>query len=103
MNTGFITPIQLMKINPVIQTNVENTENNIQNNNFGNIFRNLYQESKKAENDLMEKQYLLATGQIDDAHQVPIAAVKAELATSMLVQVRNKALEGYNELMRINL
>lgn len=102
MSTEFITPIQMMTLNPIMPTGTEQV-NRVENSNFGNIFKNLYQDAKLAENDLTQKQYLLATGQIDDAHQVPIAAAKAELATSILVQVRNKAVESYNELMRINL
>lgn len=102
MSTEFITPIQMMTLNPIMPTGTEQV-NRVENSNFGNIFKNLYQDAKLAENDLTQKQYLLVTGQIDDAHQVPIAAAKAELATSILVQVRNKAVESYNELMRINL
>lgn len=102
MSTEFITPIQMMTLNPIMPTGTEQV-NRVENSSFGNIFKNLYQDAKLAENDLTQKQYLLATGQIDDAHQVPIAAAKAELATSILVQVRNKAVESYNELMRINL
>ena len=52
---------------------------------------------------LEDKQYLLATGQIDDAHTVPIAAAEAQLSVDLLVQLRNKAVEAYNELMRISL
>ena len=46
---------------------------------------------------------MLATGQTDDAHTEPIAAAKAQLSVELLVQLRNKALEAYNEIMRINL
>lgn len=105
MKAEFITPIELMSFRPIMMNGTTNTqtENNIANSSFGQVFKNLYTDAKVAETDLVQKQYLLATGQIDDAHQVPIAAAKAELATSILVQVRNKAVESYNELMRINL
>ena len=56
-----------------------------------------------AERDLENKEYLLATGQIDDAHTVPIAAAEAQLSIDLLVSLRNKAVEAYNELMRISL
>lgn len=105
MKTEFITPIEMMSFHPIMENRTEKvqSENNIENSSFGQIFKGLYTDAKVAETDLVQKQYLLATGQIDDAHQVPIAAAKAELATSILVQVRNKAVESYNELMRINL
>lgn len=103
MSTQFITPIQWMT--PMTELGTANSVQSKTGNgeSFQNIFGTLYQDAKMAETDLTQKQYLLATGQIDDAHQVPIAAAKAELATSLLVQVRNKALDSYNELMRISL
>ena len=58
---------------------------------------------KDTQKNLEDKQYLLATGQIDDAHTVPIAAAEAQLSVDLLVQLRNKAVEAYNELMRISL
>lgn len=103
MNTQFITPIQLMQ--PITQIGstqaVQSKEQNGQS--FQSIFQSLYQDARTSEVELAQKEYLLATGQIDDAHQVSIAAAKAELATNLLVQVRNKAMDGYNELMRISL
>lgn len=45
----------------------------------------------------------LAMGNADNLHNVVIDAVKAELAVQSLVSVRNRALEAYNEIMRITL
>ena len=49
-----------------------------------------------------ETQYLLATGQLDDAHTLPIAESKAALSLDLLISLRNKAMESYSELMRMN-
>ena len=70
---------------------------------FRSIFENAVNDAKTTQADLEDKQYLLATGQIDDAHTVPIAAAQAQLSIDLLVQLRNKALDAYNELMRISL
>lgn len=43
----------------------------------------------------------LAAGQVDDIHQVMIAAQEASLALSLTVQVRNKVIEAYQEMMRM--
>ena len=45
----------------------------------------------------------LSTGKSDSPHSITINAAKADLAVQMLVSVRNKALEAYNEVMRITL
>lgn len=70
---------------------------------FQDVFQNAIQNVAETEKDYLQGEYQLATGQIDDAHTVPIAAAKAQLSVEMLVQMRNKALESYNELMRLNL
>ena len=70
---------------------------------FRSIFEDAMTEARDASLDFQEKTYLLATGRIDDPHTVQIAASQAQLTVNMLVQLRNKALDAYNELMRINL
>lgn len=42
-----------------------------------------------------------ATGQLTDVHDYMIAATRAQLATELTVAVRNKALESFNEIMRM--
>lgn len=70
---------------------------------FKSVFNEAVQNVRTTEDDLVKKQYLLATGQIEDAHSVMIASSQAQLAVDMLVSLRNKALESYNEIMRISL
>ena len=43
----------------------------------------------------------LALGQVRDLHQVTIATEKASLALNLAIQVRNKVLEAYQEIMRM--
>jgi len=45
----------------------------------------------------------LLTGQATSIHQVVLAAEKADLALQLTVQIRNKALDAYNEIMRMQL
>lgn len=45
----------------------------------------------------------LVTGQVDDISQVMIASEKARLAIELAVQLRNKAIEAYQEIMRMPL
>ncbi|GAA1576991.1 hypothetical protein GCM10009827_118520 [Dactylosporangium maewongense] len=42
-----------------------------------------------------------ATGSLTDVHDYMIAATEANLATSLTVAVRNRALESFNEIMRM--
>ena len=43
----------------------------------------------------------VATGQLKDIHQFTAAAAKANLAMELTVAVRNKAVEAYQEIMRM--
>ena len=43
----------------------------------------------------------LATGKSENIHQTMLALSQAELSFNMMVQVRNKALEAYQEVMRM--
>lgn len=47
--------------------------------------------------------YRLAVGETDDLHTAMINAAKADIALQSAVQIRNKMLDAYNEIMRINL
>lgn len=56
-------------------------------------------------NDLQQKANQastdLATGKIEDISQVVIAAEKAAVALQLTIQMRNKMLESYQEMMRM--
>ena len=42
-----------------------------------------------------------ATGDLADVHEYTIAATQAELATQLTVAVRDKAVEAFNDIMRM--
>ena len=48
-----------------------------------------------------EKNVNLVSGKSENLHEAMIAFEKAESAFKLLVQVRNKAMEAYNEVMRM--
>lgn len=70
---------------------------------FRGMFEDLINNVIEAEDDYNKKEYLLATGQIDDPHTVPMAGAELQLTVDMLVQLRNKALEAYQSLISISM
>jgi len=44
-----------------------------------------------------------ALGKTDNIHQVMIAAEKADIALQFTLQIRNKILDAYNEIMRMQI
>ena len=69
---------------------------------FGQIFKSLIQNVKDTDAEFTQAQYLLATGQLDNPAQLGLAAYKNEIAVSLLVQMRDKALEAYNQLKNMS-
>ncbi len=45
----------------------------------------------------------LVSGEVEDIHQVMIAAEEASVAFEMMMEVRNKLLEAYQEIMRMQM
>ena len=70
---------------------------------FGSIFQSAIDYVKETDAEKNEAQYLLATGQLDNPAELTIAATKAQIAVDLLVQLRNKAMDSYTELMRTSL
>ena len=70
---------------------------------FSDIFQHAIENVKETDAQKNQVEYLLATGQLDNPAELTIASTKAQTSVELLVQLRSKALEAYNELMRINL
>ena len=70
---------------------------------FRDIFMSAINDVKTTEDELAKAEYLFSTGQLDDPHTLTIASTKAQTSVDMLVTLRNKALETYNEIMRMNI
>ncbi len=96
-----ITPLTYIKGSGIVEDAGKVGENNGISS-FGNVVRSMINEAAEAERNFDEQKYLLATGQIDNAQSVTIAGAYAQLSIEMLVNLRNSALEAYQELMRIS-
>ena len=68
-------------------------------------FRSLFEEAvgnvKRTDAALNGEIYKMTTGGADSPHDVVLASQKASLSVDLLVEMRNKALDAYNEIMRM--
>lgn len=68
-------------------------------------FKEILQNSINQINDMNDKAdqaiEKLATGEIQDMHQVMIAIEKADLTFKTMMQIRNKLLDAYQEVMKM--
>lgn len=108
MNAGItgINTTTIPKIIPPVQPAQEETAptdlDEIKESSFGSLFTDLIQNVKDTDAEFTQAQYLLATGQLDNPAQLGIAGYKAEISLQMLIQLRNRALEAYNELKNMS-
>ncbi len=99
----FITPMQpLSGINSISEAEVQKGES-ASAAPFKALFDNAINNVKETEGQTAKDTEALALGDIDDLHTLGINSTKAYLSVRLLVEMRNKALDAYSELMRINL
>ncbi|CEG24339.1 Flagellar hook-basal body complex protein FliE [Planococcus massiliensis] len=70
---------------------------------FSEIFKKQLEEVNKLQNTSDKLTQQLVTGEVEDVSQVMVAAQKASLSLQLTVQVRNKVVEAYQEVMRMQL
>lgn len=70
---------------------------------FADVFRAAIENVRTTDDEKNKLEYLLATGQLDNPADLSFALYKADTAVDMLIQLRNKALDAYSELMRISM
>jgi flagellar hook-basal body complex protein FliE len=70
---------------------------------FGNLLTQQISNLNDLQNTAASQSQALATGQAQDVSQVVADVEKAALAMQLAVQVRNKAVDAYNELFRIQI
>ncbi len=68
---------------------------------FGDILMNALNEVSQLEHesDALTEDFI--AGRTDNIHQVLIASQKASISLSLVMEVRNKVLEAYQEIMRM--
>lgn len=70
---------------------------------FGEIFQTAIDNVRETEDTIAKQEYLLSTGQMDNPAQLMLDLYKGQVSMSVLVQMREKALNAYSELSRITL
>jgi flagellar hook-basal body complex protein FliE len=70
---------------------------------FANAIGNGLEQLESLDKTASGKAVQAATGDLKDVHDYVIAATQAQVATELTTTVRNKALEAFNEVMRMPL
>ncbi len=70
---------------------------------FSSVIQSTIQQAVKAEAEGDKAIQDLQSGQAKNLHEVMISVEKADISLKMLVQFRNKAMQAYEEVMRMQI
>lgn len=70
---------------------------------FGDMLKSAVNSVNSQLTDADDKLVKLATGEIKDPHEVMLALQKADLSLSLVLEIRDRALEAYQTIMRLAL
>lgn len=83
------------------KVNEANTEEAIKA--FGDVFKDALSDVNSSQLNANEAVARIAAGDAIDTHDVAIAVEKANLSLQLAIQVRNKIVEAYQEVMRMQM
>ena len=69
---------------------------------FGDLLKQMVNDVNELQHQAADKEKQFLRGEITDVHQVMIAAEEASVAFSLLMEIRNKLMDSYKEIMRMN-
>lgn len=99
MNIPLTAPPQSTSILPITQKPVQAPAENQAK--FSDVLKSSIEKLNNAQLSSDQKTEALAMGQVDDLHEVMIAAQKASITLETTVQLQKKVLDAYNEIMRM--
>ena len=95
-----VGPVDAPGINALKVDKLLKTEDNT-NVSFSKILTEFFNETVSAQKDAEKAVRDFVLGKSEDMHDVVIAMQKADIAFRLLLEVRNRALESYQEIMRL--
>jgi len=93
-------------LKPFTSISLNNNVGNLDNDKNVSFLDYLNSAIEKTNSLIIESEKLsedFAAGRTDNIHQVLIAAEKADIALQFTIQIRNKILDAYNEIMRMQI
>jgi flagellar hook-basal body complex protein FliE len=69
--------------------------------NFGDVFNNMLNDMNASIQNGGASVKNMVSGNVNDVHEVMIAMEKASVSLNLAVEIRNRVLESYREIMRM--
>jgi flagellar hook-basal body complex protein FliE len=100
MDKGIIGPItsklQVPEIEPLRRPGTDKKDSN-----FGTVLKDAISTVNELQKQSDQEIQKLMTGESQDLHNTVIAMQKADLSFQMMMQVRNKIVQAYQEIIRM--
>lgn len=100
MDLNTINQINSIGVNSLGEVGQKTTDDTYS---FADVFTDAIDNVEQTSQKVTEEAYKLATGQTDNMHDITIASTQANLAVQLFVQIRNKTMSAYHELMNMQL
>ena len=94
--------VEIGSLAPKADNGVSLTKENVTGN-FADRLKNVLGETNDLQLEAGELAEKFATGEIQDIHDVMVAAEKASVSFELVMEVRNKLIEAYREIMRMQI
>ncbi|MHC1746196.1 MAG: flagellar hook-basal body complex protein FliE [Negativicutes bacterium] len=94
----YLSPVKLQ--NTIVNSN-NATETDEQNLKFSDVFSNALSDVNQLQLNANRSSVDLAAGKVQDISEAVIATEKATIALQLTMQVRNKIVDAYQEIMRM--
>jgi len=91
---------KVLSNNDIKDFNVDKNQKKI---NFGEILNEALNKVNDDQNFADEMDRMLATGEVDNVHEVTIAAQKAQLTLNLAVEIKSQLMDAYKEIMRLQI
>jgi len=92
--------------NPIPNTDLrrlQQSNNQIEHSTFKDLFKNALENVNQIEKESDIKTQMLASGKDISLHEVMISAQKASITIDATVQIQQKVIDAYNEVMRMQI
>jgi flagellar hook-basal body complex protein FliE len=96
-----IAPLAMTPVSMHADSHLGETQEPKEVKNFGQYLTDALKKTNSLQLESDRQNALLAAGRIEDVSQVVIAAQKADIAMQLTLQLRNKAMSAYQEIMRM--
>lgn len=101
LQTGSMSDAKSLKIEQPSITGISGKNDSVGGANFADTLKTAIDKVNDLQKAADKGAQDLATGRTDNVADVMIAAEKADIALRVMVQVRNKVIDAYNEIMKM--